>query len=390
MIILDYNIRKILDSRGNWTIELELYNEKNIGVKSSIPAGKSTGKNEVISLNPDLTINKAKYIFSKIKNKNFKSQKEFDQFLIKLDGTSNKSHLGGNTVLAFSYCFSKLFAYSKKIELYNYFNYLINLNNLKVKSQMPHLLINVINGGLHAGNNLKIQEHLIIPKTTNIVKAIELARLFYFELGKELKKIKGNNAINIGDEGGYAPNFKNDLEPFEIMQKILKKMNLLKEFYFGLDAAANSINLSDDKLEKIYLTIAKKFNLLYLEDPFSEEKFKKFNELKLKLKNVYICGDDLTTTNIARLRKADLENSINAVIIKPNQIGTISETMEVIEFAKRKNWWVVVSHRSGETNDDLISDLAYGVGANGFKLGAPARGERIAKYNRLLEIENNK
>lgn len=386
MKILDYNIRKILDSRGNWTIELELYNEKNIGVKSSVPAGKSTGKNEVFNLNPDLAIIKAKYIFSKIKNKDFKSQKDFDNFLINLDKTLNKSNLGGNTILVFSYCFSKLFAYSKQMELYNYFNYLINLTNLKIKPRMPKLFINMINGGLHAGNNLKFQEYLAIPKTNNINKAVKLGQLLYFELKDELKKLKGNNAINIGDEGGYAPNFKNDIEPFEIMQKILKKNNLLQEFYFGLDAAANSISLSDNQLEKNYLNLVKKINLIYLEDPFSEEKFEEFKKLRLKLKNIYICGDDLTTTNILRFKKAEEKNSINAVIIKPNQIGTVSETIEAIKFAKEKSWWVVVSHRSGETNDDLIADLAYGIAADGFKLGAPSRGERIAKYNRLLEI----
>ncbi|MCX7589381.1 MAG: phosphopyruvate hydratase [Patescibacteria group bacterium] len=388
MKILDYNIKKILDSRSNWTIELELYNEKNIGVKSSVPSGKSTGKNEVFNLDPDQAILKAKYIFSKIKNKDFKSQQEFDHFLISLDKTVNKSYLGGNTILAFSYCFAKLNAYFKHIELYDYFNNLVNLKNLKIKPKMPYLFVNVINGGLHAGNNLKFQEYLIIPKTNDILKAINLARILYLELGKELKKIKGNNATNIGDEGGYAPNFKNDFEPFEIISKILKKLNLDKEFYFGLDAAANSINLSNDKLEKFYLKLIKKINLIYLEDPFAEEDFEQFKKLKLKLKNVYICGDDLTTTNMNSFKKADSENSINSVIIKPNQIGTISETIEAIQFAKQKNWWIIVSHRSGETNDDLIADLAYGVAANGFKLGAPARGERVAKYNRLLEIAN--
>ncbi|MGB9609029.1 MAG: phosphopyruvate hydratase [Minisyncoccia bacterium] len=383
MIIKSFNIKKILDSRGNWTIELELYNEKNIGVKSSAPSGKSTGKNEAKVLDVLKSFKAAKFIFSKIKNKNFKSQKEFDDFLINLDGTKNKSRLGGNTTLVFSYCFSKLFSYENKIELYKHFNKLLNLN---IKPQMPRLFMNMINGGLHAGNNLNFQEYLVIPKTTNINQAIDLGINFYKHLGLELKKIKGNNAINIGDEGGYAPNFKNNLEPFEIMKKLMKKLNLENYFDFGMDAAANSINWSDEKLERFYLKLIQKINLIYLEDPFKEEGFKKFAELKLKFKNIHICGDDLTTTNIFRIEKAYKENSINAVIIKPNQIGTISETIEAIKFAKKQNWWVVVSHRSGETNEDLIADLAYGVGANGFKLGAPARGERISKYNRLLEI----
>jgi enolase len=385
MIIQDFKARKILDSRGNWTIELELYNDKNIGVKSSVPAGKSAGKNEARVLSAPLALKAAKFIFSKIKNKNFKSQQEFDNFLINLDGTKNKSNLGGNTILAFSYCFAKLFSYENKIEPFQHFN---NLLNLKIKPQMPRLFINMINGGLHAGNNLNFQEYLVIPKTNNILKAVELGIDFYHQLGIELQKIKGRGATNIGDEGGYAPSFKNDFEPFEIMTKLMKKLNLENSFDFGMDAAANGINWSVKKLFDFYLKLTKKINLIYLEDPFFEEDFKDFKELKLKLKNVLICGDDLTTTNLLRLEKADRENAIDAVIIKPNQIGTVSETMAAIRFAKNKNWAVVVSHRSGETNDDLIADLAYGVSAFGFKLGAPARGERVSKYNRLLEINS--
>lgn len=387
MIVKSFNFRKILDSRGNWTIELELYNSKNIGVKSSVPSGKSTGQYEVVALEADKCFGPAQFIFNKIKNKKFKNQKDFDNFLIKLDGTKDKSRLGGNTILAFSYAALRLLALEYKLEPWQYFNFLLKE---KCNPQIPRLFANMINGGLHSGNNLNFQEYLIIPKTKNIEKAIKIIVKFYHSLGEELQKIKGGTSKNLGDEGGYAPNFKNDIEPFDIMKKLAQKMKFLDKIYFGLDAAATNIkSINNTKLEKIYLNLYKKFNLFYLEDPFGEDNFDLFSKLKINLKNTYICGDDLTTTNILRMKKAKIYKSINAVIIKPNQIGTVSETIEAIEFARSQKWLIIISHRSGETNDSIIVDLAYGVGADGLKLGAPARGERVAKYNRLLEIYNN-
>jgi enolase len=386
MIIKNIKTREILDSRGAWTIELKLTSNNKDWVSVSIPSGKSKGKDEAASFDASKSLFLAKKIFLKIKNKQFKNQKDFDNFLIKLDGTSNKSNLGGNNTLAFSYGFLKLTAKNLNKEIWKCFNELLKIS----KPQMPKLFVNVINGGSHANNNLDFQEYLIIPKTKNIKEAVDLVLNFYFKLGEKIKSLKSNIPLGIGDEGGYASNFKNNLEPFEIMDKLMKKFKIRNKFDFGLDAAASSIKSSNQELFNFYKTLYQKFNIHYIEDPFKETDFVSFSKLKNALKNVLICGDDLTVTNVKKIKEAHQMNSINAVIIKPNQIGTVLETIEAIKLAKNYNFKIIVSHRSGETNDDIIADLAYGVGAYGFKLGAPQRGERISKYNRLLEIGLNR
>jgi enolase len=256
--------------------------------------------------------------------------------------------------------------------------------------------MNVVNGGLHAGNNLHFQEYLIIPKARTFKESVDIGTAIYHALGMALVKAKGRGAANLGDEGGFAPNFKSDLEPFQMLRAVAKKLKLDKKIDLGIDAAATDIKgLSRLQLNNTYKKLIKEYSPLYIEDPFGENDFKNFatftatNTTKTKLK-LWIAGDDLTTTNTDRMEMAQAKKSVNAIIIKPNQIGTITETLNAVRLARQYKWAVVISHRSGETNDDFIADLAYGVAADGFKLGAPARGERIAKYNRLLEIENGK
>ena len=260
----------------------------------------------------------------------------------------------------------------------------------------PRLFMNVVNGGLHAGNNLHFQEYLIIPRARTFKESIDIGTAVYHALGAALVKAKGRGAANLGDEGGFAPNFKNDLEPFQMLRAVAKRLKLDKKIDFGMDAAATDVKgLSRQQLSNTYKKLIKEYSPLYIEDPFGENDFKNFaaitaaNNIKNKSK-LWIAGDDLTTTNTDRMEMAQAKKSVNAIIIKPNQIGTVTETLNAVRLARQYKWAVVVSHRSGETNDDFIADLAYGVAADGFKLGAPARGERIAKYNRLLEIEAGK
>jgi len=384
MKISDLKATKILDSRGDWTLEIWAKDEKNNSAIVSIPAGKSVGKFESFVLNFDFALKKIKFVYEKIKNKDFKNQNDFDNFLIQLDGTKNKKNLGGNTVLGLSLIFSRLMAKELNLELWQYFRKLAGIS-LNQKNKL-RLFMNFINGGLHSYSNLAFQEYLVVPKTLNLLEAIDLGKNFYKELGDYLRKIKQNQALGIGDEGGYVLNFKNNEEPFEIMQKLAKKLNLENKIDFSLDAACNSISgWSTDKLKNFYLKLYKKFNLFSLEDPFTENDFSNFTKIKSILKNTYIIGDDLTVTNPKRIELAYKNQSINGLIIKPNQVGSVSETIEAVKLALKFGWFIVVSHRSGETNDDWIADLAYAIG-DGFKLGAPARGERVAKFNRLLKL----
>jgi len=326
-----------------------------------------------------------------MKQKNLKDQVALDAFLCELDGTPSKAKLGANATLPVSVAFARAMAFAKHIPLWR----LIQLNMGDKKSAKdkrfvhPRLFINVVNGGLHAGNNLDFQEYLIIPKCRTIAESVDVGVKLYHALGAALEKMKGKNAANLGDEGGFAPNFKNNAEPFRIIRSVAKKLHLESKIDLGMDAAATDIKkMGDKKLAQTYIKLVRDHKLAYIEDPFSEKDFLAFAALDLHFKGkVWIAGDDLTTTNVRNMKKAHAEESVNAVIIKPNQIGTITEALNAVHLARKYGWAVIASHRSGETDDDFIADFAYGIRADGLKLGAPARGERIAKYNRLLQIE---
>ena len=382
--------RQILDSRGKYTVEVSLSMSDGQEVTSSVPQGKSTGSREARAIEAGRAArNVEKIIGPRLKGRNPLGQREIDEFLIKLDGTPLKKRLGANAILGTSMAVARAGALAKKVPLWRH---LRSLSGLSVpRGAAPRLYINVINGGLHAGNNLDFQEYLVIPKAKTIAESVRIGTAVYHSLGSYLAKAKGKGALNIGDEGGYAPDFKNNAEPFAILKKVVRSLKLDKKIDFGMDAASSGVGISDKKLAGLYVRMRKEFNLFYLEDPFGENNFSGFAEIhKLFGAGVLVAGDDLTTTNTARMRLAEANRSVNAVIIKPNQIGTVGEALDAVRLARKFGWAVVSSHRSGETNDDFIADFAYSVGADGLKLGAPARGERVAKYNRLLEIESEK
>ena len=382
--------RPILDSRGQWTVEASIVLANGTRADASVPQGKSTGSSEARALPaPQAVRNIIKTIAPKVHNREFKSQESLDAFLIKLDGTENKTKLGANAILATSVAFLRASAAATHMPLWQHIREIYSVPVNRSRPARPRLFMNMVNGGLHAGNNLNFQEYLVIPNCNTIKESVEAGTAIYRALGDALVRAKGKSAANLGDEGGYAPDFKDDAEPFRILHAVAKKLKLAKKVDFGMDAAATDIKkVSHKELEKAYPKLVHQYGLMYLEDPFGEEDFLSFAALNMHFQNkIWITGDDLTTTNVHRMEHAHAEGSVNAMIIKPNQIGTVSEALDAVRLARKYDWAVIASHRSGETNDDFIADFAYGVGADGLKLGAPARGERIAKYNRLLEIE---
>ncbi len=393
MKISSLSARQILDSRGQWTIEASLTLQNGIRATASVPQGKSTGATEAHALPAAQAVkNINTTIATRIIHKDFLDQAAVDEFLVRLDGTPTKSRLGANAILGISIAFLRATARTKKLPLWKHIRDVYGIwVDPTATALHPRLFMNVVNGGLHAGNNLHFQEYLIIPKARTFRESIDIGTAIYHALGAALVKAKGRGAANLGDEGGFAPNFKNDLEPFHLLRAAAKKLKLDKKIDFGIDAAATDIKgLSRQQLNNTYKKLIKEYSPLYIEDPFPENDFKNFAAFTAMNKKLWIAGDDLTTTNTDRVEIAQAKKSVNAIIIKPNQIGTVTETLNAVRLARAFKWAVVVSHRSGETNDDFIADLAYGVAADGFKLGAPARGERIAKYNRLMEIENGK
>lgn len=390
MRIKSIEARRILDSRGQWTVEAKLELKNGVRATASVPQGKSTGSHEMHALPADIAVRKINNVIAPhAKRQDFRSQEAFDEFLVKLDGTPTKSKLGGNATIALSIVFLRAEAISKNLPLWKHIANNGWRTGLKRGMARPRLFMNMVNGGLHAGNNLDFQEYLVIPKCGTVRESAEIGTQIYRELGNALARAKGKGAKNLGDEGGYAPDFKDNAEPFRFLRAAVKKLKLGKKVDFGIDAAASDVKKKNDiELGETYIKLVRQYGLVYIEDPFSEEDFLSFAALNMHFKNkVWIAGDDLTTTNVRRMELAHAEGSVNAVIVKPNQIGTVTEALDAVRLARKYGWAVVVSHRSGETNDDFIADFAYGIGADGLKLGAPARGERVAKCNRLLEIE---
>lgn len=376
--------RKILNSRCEWTIEVAVSVGEKLQASFAVPEGKSKGSFEAKYVEPETAIKNIKEIIEpELEGFDSTNQEKIDKKLIELDGTPQKSKLGANAILGVSIACAKVSALSLGIPL---FKYLQKISGSTV-SKHPRLYINMIEGGVHAGGGLDFQEYLVIPKAESIGEAVSLGKELYQNLREYLRKNIGAGATNIGDEGGFAPGIGDNLEPFSIIREVAKNLGMEGKIDFGMDAAANNVGSNASELSAIYHKIKNEYGLAYIEDPFKEEDFESFGALKKELgDSVVIAGDDLTATNLTRMKKAHDADSINGVVIKPNQIGTISETFEAVSLARKWNWAVIVSHRGGETNDDFIADLACAVGADGIKLGGLSRGERIAKYNRLLEI----
>ncbi|MBI5079540.1 phosphopyruvate hydratase [Candidatus Wolfebacteria bacterium] len=423
MKIADINAKIILDSRRKETIEVGLRAADFLS-KASVPSGKSRGRHEAFVLEPRQAMEKLSeikpLILSASAGGRIENQRDFDNFLISLDASENKENLGGNLILALSLAFARLKAKSENLELFEYIrdNFqlpitLLRSNSPKGHYKLPRPIFNVINGGAHSAqpkSRLAFQEFQVIPTLNDFKIAFAVGKEFYFKLGNVLDKRFGAD-VRLGDEAGYSAPFKNNEEALEVLYElILKHRYPLK---IGLDAAASQFYKSDAagkkskktqgfylidgkqiaaaELKDLYASMVRAYDIVSIEDPFEEESFEDFADLLARTsaqteEKILIIADDLTVTNSKRLKTAIDKKSGNAILIKPNQIGTLTETLDVVELARQNGWQSVVSHRSGETMDDFIADLAVGVGAWGVKAGAPAKEERLAKYDRLLEI----
>ena len=398
--------RQVYDSRGNPTIEAEVFS-KNISATAICPSGASTGTYEAYEKR-DISNKKylGKSVFSaiklvnskiskKLKNKNLHDQELIDSLLINLDGTKQKSNLGANEILAVSIAVKKLSAKIKKLPLYKTF---LLKNNFK----LPYPLMNIINGGVHANNGLRIQEFMIRPdKAKSFSEAMRMCFLIIQNLKTLIKRNKLSTSV--GDEGGFAPMINSNEKALDLIVKAINKSGFKngKDVSICLDVAANELFknanysihskkfISVDKTIKKYLKIINKYHIKYIEDHFAENDWMSWSKLMRSVKNVQIVGDDLYVTNLERLKKGFLNNSSNAILIKLNQIGTVSETLDVIRFAQIIGYETIISHRSGDSEDTFISDLAVGTNSNQIKTGSLARSERVAKYNQLIRIEED-
>ena len=402
--ILKIRARQVFDSRGNPTIEAEVYS-KNLSATAICPSGASTGTHEAFEKRDK---NNKKYfgksVFSsinlintkiskKLKNIDIHDQERIDTILINLDGTRQKTNLGANTILAVSMASKKLSAIIKKIPLYKTF---LIKNNFK----LPYPLMNIINGGAHANNKLRIQEFMIRPdKAKNFSEAMRICFIVINNL-KDLM-IKKGLSTSVGDEGGFAPMISNNEKALDLVAAAIKKSGFKngRDVSICLDVAANELHrnnkysihskkfISIEESIKMYKKIINKYKIKSIEDPFAENDWLAWQKLMKSLKNVQIVGDDLYVTNLERLKKGFLNNSSNSILIKLNQIGTVSETLEVIKFAHIIGYKTIISHRSGDSEDTFIADFAVGTNSSQIKTGSLARSERVAKYNQLLRIE---
>ena len=397
--------RQVFDSRGNPTVEADVYLNNKIKGSAIVPSGASTGAFEAYELrdgNKNFFLGKS--VLKAVKNintiinenlKNIKAedQGKIDQILLNIDGTDNKKKLGANALLAVSLAASKAAANSKKKELYQH---------LGKKFLIPKPLMNIINGGAHADNNLRIQEFMIRPDSAkNFMDTVEKCFLVIQNL-KIILQSK-NLLTNVGDEGGFAPSINSNEEALEMIVDAIEKSKLKpgKDINICLDVAANelmnddgeySLNstkfISVDESINYYKKLVSKYPIKSIEDPFAENDWSAWSKLTKEIgKNIQIVGDDLFVTNVTRLKRGINEKSANSILIKVNQIGTLTETLNVIELAKKNNFSTVISHRSGDTEDTFIADLAVATQSTQIKTGSLARSERVAKYNRLLRIE---
>lgn len=405
--------RQILDSRGNPTIETAIILDNGQTAVTSVPAGASIGKYEALELRDgDQKRFLGRGVLKAVANVNEKigpkmaglkvtNQQKVDQALVDLDGTFNKSNLGANAILSVSQATLKAGAKALSLPLYQYLALKYGLVGKKIP--MPTSIFNLINGGMHGAGNLDFQEFHIIPSSRgSYQEELRSAQEIYQTLKKVL--IYKGAIHSVGDEGGFAPNLFTNLDALEVIVESIGETNyrLGQDVFLGLDVAASFFYqngqytikdraqpFSTKEMIGYYKNLNKEYHLFSLEDPLFEDDWQGWNSLTREIgEETIIIGDDLLCTNNKRVKKGIEEKACTAILVKPNQIGTISETVEVIKIAKKAGWKIIVSHRSGETNDNFIADFAVGVGAEYTKFGAPARGERVAKYNRLLAIEN--
>ena len=412
--IEDIKAIQILDSRGNPTIQVEVMTENGFIGIASVPSGASTGSFEAVELRDGdknrylgkgvekAVENVNKKISKKLIGMNVYEQRKLDEEMIKLDDTPNKSNLGANSILGVSLAVAKAAANSLGMELYQYIG---GING----KQLPIPMMNILNGGKHSDNNISIQEFMIMP-VGDITFSERLRRgtEIYHTLKKVLKE-KGYS-VGVGDEGGFAPNLNNEEQALDVIIESIKKAGYEpgKDIMLALDIASTEMYEEAKKIGKTgyyfwktkqyktkeemisyLIELCNKYPIFSIEDGLAEEDWDSWKSLTEKLgTKIQLVGDDLFVTNKSRLRRGIEKNIANAILIKPNQIGTLTETLDTIQMAKSKGYKTIISHRSGETEDTTIADIAVGVNAGQIKTGAPCRTDRVAKYNRLLYIEN--
>jgi len=405
MIIRQIEGREILDSRGFPTVYAKVVGEDGFVGEASVPSGASVGKFEAVELRDgDTTRYGGKGVLGAVQNintvisgkmtgKNFTAQSQVDDFLCRLDGTGNKSWLGANAVLAVSMACARALAKSLRMELYEY------LRTGNGKYILPTPMMNIINGGAHADNNVDIQEFMVMPVgATSFREAVRMCSETYMALKSRLKQ--AGLSTSVGDEGGFAPDLKADEQAIEYILEAVQLAGLKRDMVIALDAAASGWYMEDGRyrqpksgremlsreVAEYFLKLTQAYPIVSIEDPLAEEDYAGFRLIS-QLLPIQIVGDDLFVTNVGRIKKGIDDQLANAILIKPNQVGTVSEAKNAVELGRYYGYTSIVSHRSGETEDPFIADLAVSLGVGQIKTGAPARGERTAKYNRLLQIE---
>lgn len=400
MKIIDIKSREILDSRGNPTVETEMYLDNGYMVRASVPSGASTGSNEALELRDNDERYNGKGTKKAVNNVNTiirdnllgmeVNQEIIDEKLLELDGTPNKSKLGANAILSVSLCTLKALATTNDKYLYELF---------KGPYTMPYPMMNIINGGVHATSGLEIQEFMIVPKQEKFKERLRCGAEVFHKLKEILKKDRYQTSV--GDEGGFAPTLPSIESALDYIIRAIEEANYKpgENVYIAMDAAAsefydgekytiNKENKTPDELIDFYKELIDKYPIISIEDAFAENDIESIKKLTKEIGDkIMLVGDDYFVTNIKYLQKGIEENYNNAILLKPNQIGTITEMLKTIKYAKANNFKTIISHRSGETEDTYIADLAVGLNLGYIKTGSLCRSERIAKYNELLRIE---
>nr|8UEL_A Chain A, Enolase [Penaeus vannamei]8UEL_B Chain B, Enolase [Penaeus vannamei] len=408
--------RTIFDSRGNPTVEVDLYTHKGL-FRAAVPSGASTGVHEALEMRDgDKSKYHGKSVFKAVNNVNsiiapeiIKSglkvtqQKECDDFMRKLDGTENKSRLGANAILGVSLAICKAGAAELGIPLYRHIANLANYSDVI----LPVPAFNVINGGSHAGNKLAMQEFMILPTgASSFTEAMRMGSEVYHHLKAVIKGRFGLDATAVGDEGGFAPNILNNKDALTLIQESIEKAGYTGKIEIGMDVAASefykgeniydldfktanndgSQKITGDQLRDMYMEFCNEFPIVSIEDPFDQDDWENWTKMT-SATNIQIVGDDLTVTNPKRIATAVEKKACNCLLLKVNQIGSVTESIDAHLLAKKNGWGTMVSHRSGETEDCFIADLVVGLCTGQIKTGAPCRSERLAKYNQILRIE---
>ena len=407
--------REILDSRGNPTVEVDVRTKAGMG-REMVPSGASTGSHEAVELRDGgkrylgkgvlkAVQNINKIIAPKLIGKDARNQDEIDALMIKLDGTPNKRNLGANAVMGVSLAVARAAAVSQEMHMHEYLRQATGTK----KCVIPTPFMNVINGGKHAGTNVDFQEFMIVPFGKTFAESLRIGSETYHVLRELLEKKYGTQATNVGDEGGFTPHCHTNQgsvcelvqEPLELLTKAVEQAGYSKQVKFAIDAAASSFYdkkrnkycirgrwIAGEQLMQAYEELIATYPLISIEDPFAEDSWNDFSQFtERNRKKVQVVGDDLLCTNLSRLRTAITQQACTCLLLKINQIGTVTEAVWAAKLAHNTNMNVMVSHRSGETEDHFIADFAVGLASHQLKAGAPCRGERTAKYNQLLRIE---